>query len=226
MPYKMTGYQKGGEIMRDFPMFTTENGVGSLVLKEIPYSGIAYVTIHDSSFPTNFLKECADFCRAAGAEKIYASGHQVLDAYPFHTAIIQMAASVHGIPQTDACLFPVTEKTLQRWRQIYNEKMNGVANAAYLSESATQELLRRGDAYFVHRNGTLLGIGIAANDCIDCVASVQPGGGREVVAALAHGLARERVVLDVASTNTKAIRLYESMGFIKIAERSRWYQIF
>ena len=49
--------------MRDLPMFTTENGVGSLVLKEIPYNGTAYITIHSSSFPTDFLKECADFCR-------------------------------------------------------------------------------------------------------------------------------------------------------------------
>ena len=44
--------------MRDLPVFTTENGVGSLVFKEIPYSGTAYVTIHDSSFPTEFLMEC------------------------------------------------------------------------------------------------------------------------------------------------------------------------
>ena len=68
--------------MRDFPVFTTENGVGSLSLKEIPYSGIAYVTIHDSSFPTEFLKECLDFCRAVGATKVYATGHETLEVYP------------------------------------------------------------------------------------------------------------------------------------------------
>ena len=40
--------------MRDFPMFTTENGVGSLVLREIPYRGVAYVTIRDASAPIAF----------------------------------------------------------------------------------------------------------------------------------------------------------------------------
>ena len=62
--------------MRDFPVFTTENGVGSLVLKEIPYRKVAYITIQDSLFPEAFLSECVDFCRAVGAERIYACGHE------------------------------------------------------------------------------------------------------------------------------------------------------
>lgn len=212
--------------MRDFPVFTTENGVGSLVLKEIPYRGIAYVTIHDSSFPTEFLKECIEFCRAAGAEKVYASGHEIVESYPFYTAVVQMSEAIESIPQTNAALFPVTEKTISRWREIYNDRMKNVDNASYLSESAGREMLKRGDGYFIHRDGDLLGIGIASGDRIDCVASVKPGSGREVVAALTHALSSDRVVLEVASTNHKAISLYESMGFIKTAEISQWYKIF
>lgn len=212
--------------MRDFPVFTTENGVGSLVLKEIPYSGIAYVTIHDSSFPTEFLKECLDFCRAVGAQRVYATGHEITASYPFYTSVIQMSASMDSIPETDASVFPVTEKTLTRWREIYNDRMKGVDNAAYMSESAGQELLKRGDGYFVHRDGELLGIGIASDDRIDCVASVKRGCGREVVSALTHALISDRVVLEVSSTNSRAIRLYETMGFIKTAELSKWYKIF
>ena len=212
--------------MRDFPVFTTENGVGSLVLKEIPYSGIAYVTIRDSSFPTVFLHECLEFCKAVGAERVYATGNEILKDYPFFTSVIQMSASSDTIAQTDASLFPVTEKTIARWREIYNMKMKNVDNASYMSESAAAELLKRGDGYFVHRDGELLGIGIAGNDRIDCVASVAPGGGREVVSALTHGLLEDRVILEVASTNWKAIRLYESMGFMQTAEISRWYKIF
>ena len=74
--------------MRDFPVFTTENGVGSLVLREIPYSGIAYVTVHDSSFPTVFIKECLEFCRVVGAAQVYATGHGILEDYPLHTSVI------------------------------------------------------------------------------------------------------------------------------------------
>ena len=212
--------------MRDFPVFTTENGVGSLVLKEIPYSGIAYVTIRDSSFPTEFLHECVEFCKAVGADAVYATGSGILEQYPFFTSVIQMCASVDMIEESDASLFPVTEKTVDRWCEIYNKKMKNVDNASYMSTSAAKELLKRGDGYFIHRNGELLGIGIAADERIDCVASVVPGGGKEVVSVLAHGLLGERAILEVASTNSKAIHLYESMGFIKTAEVSRWYKIF
>lgn len=212
--------------MRDLPVFTTENGVGSLVLKEIPYRGIAYVTVHDSSIPAEFLKECVEFCCAVGAECIYASGHEILESYPLYTSVICMSASIDCIPETNAMLFPVTEKNISRWRDIYNEKMKDVDNASYMSEASAEELLKRGDGYFVHADGELLGIGIASDDHIDCVASVKPGGGREVVTALTHALYCERVVLNVASTNHRAIRLYETLGFIQTAEISRWYKIF
>ena len=86
-------------------------------------------------------------------------------------------------------------------------------------------MLRRGDGYYIHCDGKVLGIGVASGDRIDCIASVVPGMGKKVVSALAHTLFCDRVVLDVASTNEKAIRLYETMGFIKTAEVSRWYKI-
>jgi ribosomal protein S18 acetylase RimI-like enzyme len=34
-----------------------------------------------------------------------------------------------------------------------------------------------------------------------------------------------QIVLQVASTNEKALRLYEKMGFIRTKEISRWYRI-
>ena len=98
--------------MRDFPVFSTEYGVGSLVLKEIPYRGAAYITIRDSAQPELFLSECTDFCRAVGAQTVYATGSECLAKYPLHTAVIQMTASWDVIPETDACLFPVKESTL------------------------------------------------------------------------------------------------------------------
>ena len=212
--------------MRDFPMFTTENGVGSLVLKEIPYCGAAYITIQSSSNPTDFLNECVEFCRVVGAEHIYACGHENLQKFTLYTTVIQMSAPWEMIPETDACLFPVTEQTLNRWKEIYNERMKNVDNAAYMSDKAAKDMLKRGDGYFIHRDGELLGIGIASDDRIDCVVSVVPGMGREVVSALIRALMCDRVVLEVASTNFRAIRLYESLGFIKTAEISRWYKIF
>jgi hypothetical protein len=211
--------------MRDFPVFTTENGVGSIVLKEIPYRGVAYVTIRDSAFPTDFLQECVEFCRMAGAEHVYASGHSILESYTLHTVVIRMSASWNSLPETDACLFPVTEATLSQWCEIYNRKMKNVDNAAYMSQKAAKEMLERGDGYYIHRDGNLLGIGIASDNRIDCVASVAKGAGREIVAVLSHALMSDQIILEVASTNSRAIALYEALGFIPVAEVSRWYKI-
>ena len=54
--------------MRDFPLFDTANGVGSIILKEVPYSGAAYIRMQSASDPGAFLKECLDFCVAVGAQ--------------------------------------------------------------------------------------------------------------------------------------------------------------
>ena len=212
--------------MRDFPIFTTENGVGSLVLREIPYSGIAYLTINSSLCPKDFLNECAEFCKVVGEIKFYASGHAFLESYPYHSSVLRMSASMEVIPDTDALLFPVTDKTSEQWREIYNNKMSGVDNASYLSSKGMIDLLNKGSGYFIHRDGVLLGIGIASDDRIDCVASVVPGAGADVIAALTHALMCETVNLEVSSTNHRAISLYERLGFIKNAEISRWYKIF
>ena len=76
--------------MRDFPVFTTEHGAASLVLREIPYKSIAYITLQDTKQPEDLLQECVDFCRIAGARKIYATGHEFLEQYPLYTAVWKM----------------------------------------------------------------------------------------------------------------------------------------
>ena len=104
--------------------------------------------------------------------------------------------------------------------------MKNVPNASYMSQRAGAELLKNGNGYFVHRDGVLLGIGMAAGKKIDWVASVHPGAGAEVVRALCNALSDASVVLEVASANRKAIDLYESLGFVATEELSRWYCIY
>lgn len=211
--------------MRDIPMFTTEYGVASLVLKEIPYQETAYIIIRDSLEPEKLLEECRGFCRACGAEKIYATGHTILEKRPFLTAIWEMRRDTAGIPDTDAALWPVQEQTLAQWRDIYNQKVKTIPNGAWMSEVDGKAMLQKGDGYFVHRGDELLGIGRASVEVIDWVASVKPGAGRDVVCALAHALTGDVVTLTVASENHKAVKLYEGLGFLKTKEISRWYEI-
>lgn len=211
--------------MKDIPFFTTEYGVAALVLKEIPYQGAAYITVLDSLEPEQLLAECIGFCRACGAERIYATGHACLESRHFYTAMWELRRPLAGFADTDAALWPVQAETLEQWRQLYNQKVRSVPNGAWMTEADGREMLKKGDGYFVHRGGELLGIGRASGEMIDWVASVKPGGGRDVVCALAHALSADTAVLTVASENQKALRLYRSLGFLRSREISRWFAV-
>ena len=78
--------------MRDMPLFTTENGVASLTLNQIPYTKSAWIRIQDSVMPASLLEECIEFCRALGAEYIYAAGDGCCACFPEYTKIIKMQA--------------------------------------------------------------------------------------------------------------------------------------
>ena len=213
--------------MKDFPYFATDDGVASLILKEIPYRREAYIRIRDVQ-PGRFapfLEECTAFCRMAGAEKIYAQGHEELACYPVHAAVYEMRGRAWADGRQLENLFPVTEATAQRWRSICNERMRNVDCAATQTAADEKEMLASGGAYFVHRDGELLGIGWLKDTELLAVCSVKPGAGERVMHTLMSLAEGADITLEVASTNTKAIRLYEKLGFLRTAEKVRWHRV-
>lgn len=213
--------------MQDFPVFSTDTGVSSLLLKEVPYRKTAYVRIADvqENGLEAHLKECASFCRMVGAERIYATGHDGLEGYPVHTSVLRMQGTAFVDPGKLASLFPVTEKTVGRWRSLYNDAMRNVDNAATLESREEGEILESGGAYFVHRNGELLGIGWLEDTKLLAVAAIRKGMGETVMHTLMSLVEGSQMELEVASTNSRAIRLYEKLGFVATAEISRWYSL-
>lgn len=213
--------------MKDFPFFTTESGVASLVLKEIPYRQEAYIHVREvqpGQLP-ELIAECAAFCRMAGAEEIYAAGHEDLAVYPLYTSVLEMRGEAWVDPDKLENLFPVTEQTVTRWRQLYNERMKAVDNAGTLEARDEERILESGGAYFVHRNGELLGIGWLDECKLLAVASAMYGAGERVMHTLMSLIEGAAMTLEVASTNERAIRLYEKLGFLKTREISRWYNV-
>lgn len=206
-------------------MFTSEFGVASLFLREIPYRKRAHIKIQSSLDPEKLLAECVSFCRMCGAEWIDAAGHEYLEKFPLITALMSMQCDRAMIPETDACLFPVTEETVAQWLEIYNARMADIPNAAFMDSRDGRELLQSGDGYFVHKDGKLLGIGKAAGDYIDTVIAVEPGMGETVVCALNSLLTGDTARLMVAEANARAVRLYGRMGFVKVKELTRWYRV-
>lgn len=206
-------------------MFDTEYGIASLILKEIPYKGIAYVILRQVWDAEKLLDECVSFCRMCGAEVICAAGHESLESYPLYAAVLEMRGDAAVDVNSVKSLFPVTEATVTRWRGIYNEKMRTIDNAATMTAFDEKRIVESGGAYFVHEDGELLGIGWLKDRELLAVAAVKPGTGKTVMNTLMSLLEGEQMHLEVASTNHRAIRLYEKMGFIKTREISRWYRI-
>lgn len=214
-------------MMRDFPVFDTPYGIASLFLKEIPYKKEAYiriVTVEGDCFEEH-LKECVSFCRMCGAERIYAADHEKLETYPLAFSLLEMRGTAWVDPDKLRNLFPVTEASVGQWRQIHNEKLRGVDGSATLTSREEKDILDGNGAYFIHENGELLGIGWVEDPVLKTVAAVKPGAGEIVMHTLMSLMEGDQMQLEVASTNEKAIRLYEKLGFLKTGERTRWYRI-
>lgn len=213
--------------MKDFPVFATEYGVAGLVLREIPYRGEAYIRIREAvpGMVPALVAECAGFCRMAGAERVYAQGHPELAACPLHTAVLEMRGTAWVDKARLACLFPVTEETASRWRQLYNEAMRSVDNASTLEARDEATLVKEPGAYFVHESGRLLGIGWLRDGTLAAVAALERGAGARVMHTMMSLMEGAPLRLEVASTNERAIRLYERLGFVVTGEKSRWYAV-
>lgn len=216
---------KRGDFLKNFPVFTTSSGVASLTLEEVPYSQSAYIRLQACLDPIGLLEECTAFCLAVGATKVFATGHDILGCYPVYTDLLKMTAPRDCIGDTDACLFPMQEKTMEQWRQIYNDKMKTVPLYAYMTSEKAKEILQQGSGYFVHQNGELLGIGVVSGSGIDAIVAVKPGAGTAVFQALCHAVDSAQVCVEVASENKPAMALYQRLGFVPVEQIARWYQI-
>lgn len=213
--------------MKDFPVFTTETGVSSLILKEVPYRRTAYIHIQDVQ-PDGLdahLAECVSFCRMVGAEYIYATGSPLLETFPVYTQVLEMRGTAWVDRQQLCNLFPVTEQTVSRWRQLYNEAMRSVDNAETLESREEERILSSGGAYFIHDNGELLGIGWLEDTKLLAVASFVRGAGERVMHTLMSLVEGADMTIEVASTNAKAIRLYEKLLFFRCREIACWYDV-
>lgn len=211
--------------MKNIPLFTTEFGVASLVLDQISFNHTAYIRIQSSSEPNSLLKECLDFCKAVGAESVYATGIEITDNCISKVSVIRMKREREGLPTSTLSAVTVDEKNGELFRSIYNEKMRDISHASAMTQDNLQTVVKQKNGYFLYRNQELQGIGIADDAWIQTIIALKKGAGESILLALNQMLVGSAVNVELVDTNIRAKRLYERMGFKVYDTVSTWYKI-
>ncbi len=211
--------------MKDIPIFTTAAGVASLVLREIPVWGKAYVLPRGAfTSAAELAAECAAFCRMAGAKQVSIRLDSPAEGCAFSHEIWELARPGDDLPTPERILplVPLTAENGEAYRALFNRRFRAVSGAAHC---AADDLKALSGAWLCEQGGALLGLGQVTDGELRAIAAAKPGVGYDLALALLKTCPSETYTLRVASDNAPALRLYERLGFEKRAVISRWYRV-
>lgn len=200
--------------MKDIPIFTCCEGIASLILRQIPYNGTAFVLVRSVFTATEaLLRECAAFCRAAGAETVIFGGDGDFSGRPIYARIIERTISVSALPKTTAVARPA--ENTDEWLKIYRQRFAEVPAATYFPSTENALTIFDGDRP--------IGIGQVEGGSIRLLASTVRGRGADCVCALAAHCIGQIVTLSCAEENVPAMRLYDRLGFSRGETKEIWF---
>lgn len=210
--------------MKDIPAFTTENGIASLVLRDIPYSKRAYVSIVSSDNIDTLMEDVIRFCKALDTQELLGYGEIFAGRYPLEETVLLMEGPKVNVDTV--VLKPVCEEDAKQFCALYNEKMKHLKTVCLMTLKEANRLICGKQAYFILENDCRIGFGVVTENEIRALAAMTPGTGKKVVCALGRLISGDRIRLEVAGSNTKALQLYDGLGFKCVKVMERWYKIF
>ena len=216
--------------MKDIPMFTGTHGLASLVLKEIAVSGRAYVVVRAiwNGQTEAFLQECLSFCRAVGAEQVYAS-YEVEKLSAVHAYdMIAMEMEKVNLPQGSPVeLEPLTPENGQAFLDIYNTCFRDIPGASTYGKADLLQIFEKDCGFLTKKGEKYAGIAEISETGLESLAVLPEfrGLGYHLALAVLPMVPRKTIRLKVASTNKKALSLYTRLGFVETATVTRWYQL-
>ena len=215
--------------MKNIPMFTGQHGMATLVFRELSFSGCAYVLVRAvwNGEVAAFLEECRGFCRAVGAEKIYACWEDgQLPGEPAYE-VLGLIREKEGLP------LPLREVELevlcpengQAYLDIYNTCFRSVPGAASYDKQDLQRLYGQECAFLAKVDGRYAAVAEISKEGLESVAVLPEfrGLGCDLSLTVLPMVPNRTLRLKVASTNERALRLYRRLGFAPECVRNRWY---
>lgn len=217
--------------MKNIPMFTSSYGLATLILKEIAWNGRAYVLIRSvwNDQTAALLDECRSFCRAVGAEEIYASWDA--EELPAEHAwdMIDMACPKSALPapRQTVELEQATPETAEDYLRIYNQCFRDVPAAASYDRKSLEPLYGEELIWLAKVHGQYAAVAEISKEGLEGIAVLPEfrGLGYDLAAAVLRMVPSTEVRLKVASTNVRARRLYDRLGFAETGISRRWYRL-
>lgn len=215
--------------MKDIPIFTGEHGVATLILREIPHQGRAYVMLRTVWRLEAFLDECRNFCRMAGAESVYVTGNEDLSGLPLVHEMQRWTCRRADLPPLaePVDLAPLSDENREEYRTLYNQLFAQVPNAATCTVQELQRVQREEQAALAVAAGRTAGLVQWTDGRLEAIGVVPDfhGLGYRLALTVLHQMTAETVELQVSSANEPALRLYKRLGFRHAETLSRWYDL-
>lgn len=219
--------------MNNIPVFTAQGGTATLILREIPISGKAYILLRTvlPGQAENLAAECASFCKMCGAEEIFASWEDgdlpfLAPAYDIYLLHVAKSALPEGKP---VHLVPMTPENDAIYQRIYNRCFSSVSHALSYDRGQIARIYREHQRAFLalDENERPYGIGELHGDELAAIAVLPKyrGRGMDLAISLLHLCPGEDLHVTVASDNEAAMRLYEKLGFHLGGVESKWYVV-
>lgn len=216
--------------MKDIPIFTGSHGIATLILSQIPWSGRGYVMVRSVWDDAKaLLDECLGFCRACGAREVFASWETQELPAPHGYDVLRMEMKKCALPAgVPICTEDLSEDNAGAFVDIYNRCFLPIHNAAAYGKKDIARLLGEETAYLVRRDGAYAAIAEISKEGLEAIAVLPQhrGLGFDLARTVLQKVPSTTLALKVASTNHRAIGLYERLGFQTTGILSRWWKLY
>ena len=217
--------------MKNIPLFTSTYGIATLILREIPWSGSAYVLVRSvwNEQKEALLEECKSFCRAVGAKEIFATyGMEELPAEHAYD-MLAMTRPKTGLPVSErpVDLEPLTKANSEAYLRIYNTCFVSVPSAASYDAASLDPLYGEDLAWLAKVDGVYAGVAEISKAGLEGIAVLPEykGLGYELALAVLPMVPSAELRLKVASINDRAVALYDRLGFLSKGAEKRWWRL-